>query len=123
MFLNKPINLKFKPPGKYAGWRLLSIVLVGLLLSTALFTFYFIYNNIYATMADANAVLILNTQLGGEAIDQAAYEKAVQLLAVKNTPFVIPTTTRDIFDNRTITMYEQTTSTSFSTNTNTPKTP
>ncbi len=111
MFLNKPIKLEFKSVGKYAGWRLLSIFLMGVLLTASLFTYYFIYNNIYTTLADANAVVALNSQIGGEAIDQAAYEEANALQLTKTSEFNIPTSTRDFFQNKDILMYEQTTST------------
>jgi len=114
MFQNKPLNLKLRPPGKYAGWRLLSILLMGILLLAALFTYYFIYNNIYTTLADANAVIALNSQIGGETVDQVAYEKSLELLKTKETPYAIPTTTRDVFRNNIIEMYEQKASTTTS---------
>jgi len=88
MFPNKLTHFKIKAPGKYAGWRLLSILLMGLLLTAALFTYYFIYNNIYTTLADANAVIALNSQIGGETVDQVAFVEASGLLAAKNSAMV-----------------------------------
>jgi len=94
---------------------------MGVLLLASLFTYYFIYNNIYTTLADANAVIALNSQIGGETVDQGAYEKSLVLLATKETPYIIPTTTRDIFRNNIIEMYE--TKASTTTTTTVPATP
>jgi len=89
----------------YIQRRVLSIVTVGLMAGSILVSGFFIYQNIYRTLSDANVVILLNSAASIDAVDVTEYDKAEQLLALKHTPLAIAANARDIF------MYDYSTST------------
>ena len=89
----------------YLGWRLFSIVVVGIMAGSVIVSSYFIYENIYRTLADANTVVILSSTVGIDAINITEYDNAERFLALKRTPFTISKDARNIF------MYDSSTST------------
>jgi len=91
--LNIPISYK----GKYGFWRLLNIFILGLLVSGAMFTCYFIYQNIYSTIANANAIVSLRTNLNIYDLDLQSYEKAEAAITQKKQPQDFPLNIRNIF--------------------------
>ena len=102
MLINKPTDWKeitnFLPTkSRYQSWRILSIIIVGLATATAIITAYFIYQNIFRTLENANAVVILSSNLNIDVIDTKAYNQTEELIKDKNTLFVWPTNTRNIF--------------------------
>ena len=92
---NLKIPLSYK--GKYGFWRLVNILTLGLLLSGALFTYYFIYQNIYSTIANANAIVSLKSNLNIYDLDLQAYEKAERAIAQKKQLEEFPANVRNIF--------------------------
>lgn len=90
-----PIPIAYK--GKYAFWRLLNIVIFGLLISGVMFTYYFIYQNIYSTIANANAITSLRSNLNIYDLDLQAYEKAQTAIIQKKHLEEIPLNIRNIF--------------------------
>lgn len=110
MLTNKlPIPIAYK--GKYGFWRMLNIVILGILVSGAMFTYYFIYQNIYSTIANANAIISLRSSLSIFDLDLQAYEKAQAAIAQKKHLEEFPSNIRNIF------YYKTTTSTYANTNT------
>ena len=103
-----PIPVAYK--GRYGFWRLLNIVIIGLLISGAMFTYYFIYQNIYSTIANANALVALRSNLDIYDLDLQAYEKANTAIAQKKHMEDIPLKIRNIFYyNTTTSIYANTT--------------
>jgi len=104
MLTNKPfekVRGKLKIPiaykGKYGFWRLLNIVILGLLVFGAMFTYYFIYQNIYSTIANANAIVSLKSNIHIHTLDLPAYEKAEAAVKQKRRLEEIPSNIRNIF--------------------------
>ncbi|HSR89406.1 MAG TPA: hypothetical protein VLK22_03385 [Candidatus Udaeobacter sp.] len=83
--------------GNYGFWRLLKIIIIGILVYGAMFTCYFIYQNIYSTIANANAIVALKSKAGGYDLDLQAYQKARTAITQKNHLEEIPTNVRNIF--------------------------
>lgn len=107
MSINKEIKLEnlkklFKPSGHYAIWRIASILVAGLILASALFVGFFVYQNIYTTLANTNTIIILESSLSVDAIDTKAYNQVAEKLALKKMPFTWPEKIRNIFDYVTI---------------------
>lgn len=96
MLINK-LNIPITYKGRYGFWRLLNIVILGLLLSGAMFTYYFIYQNIYSTIANANAIVSLRSSLNIYDLDLQAYEKATAAIKQKKQLEDIPANIRNIF--------------------------
>ncbi len=62
--------------GRYGFWRLIYILIFALLLSAILLTYYFIYENIYSTVANANAIISLKSDVNLYNLDLGEFEKA-----------------------------------------------
>lgn len=108
MLANKPINWKdltnlLPTKSRYQGWRILSIIVVGLATAAAIITAYFIYQNIFRTLENANAVVILSSNLNIDVIDTKAYNQTEELIKAKNTLFVWPKDVRNIFSYQALT--------------------
>lgn len=83
--------------GKYGFWRLLNIVIFGLLIFGAMFTYYFIYQNIYSAIANANAIVSLKSKINIYDLDLQAYEDAQTAIAKKKHSEEFPANIRNIF--------------------------
>lgn len=62
-----------------------------------MFTYYFIYQNIYITIANANAIVALRSTLNIYDLDLLAYEKAEAAIAQKKRLEEFPLNIRNIF--------------------------
>jgi hypothetical protein len=90
-----PIPITYK--GRYGFWRMLNILIIGLLVSGAMFTYHFIYQNIYSTIANANAIVSLRTNLNIYDLNLQAYEKAEGAITQKKQLEGFPPNLRNIF--------------------------
>lgn len=95
-----PFNKKQTHFTKLALWRLISIFVVGFLTAAAGFTFYFIYQNIYNTIANTNAIVILNSELNISNVDINTFKKVESIMEMKQTAAssTIPNSLKYIFD-------------------------
>ncbi len=96
MSTNK-IKLIVSYKGRYGFWRLLNLIILGLLLTGALFTYYFIYQNIYSNIANSNAIISLKSNLSIYDLDLQTYEKAENAINQKKHQEEIPNNIRNIF--------------------------
>ena len=115
MLINKgKINIPAIYRGRYGLWRMINILVFSVLIFAIAFTFYFIYQNIYSTLANAHAIVTLKSNMTIFDLDMPAYEKArLAITRTKQTdPFLL--NTRNIFSYSI-------TSTSTYANTNTPR--
>ncbi len=86
-----------KDNNRYAAWRLASIGTMGILSLTIILTIYFIYDNIYNTLSNGNAIIILSNSPLSDTIDVEAYEKVKKIITKKQQTNSIPTKLRNIF--------------------------
>ncbi len=95
----KEIIQRFFPQqkDKYAVWRLAHILCYGFLAAAAGIVFFFIYQNIYATLSNAYTIGVLASQAEIDAVDIEAYDSMRQILRDKTRPIAIPTGLRDVF--------------------------
>lgn len=103
MLTNNKLKIVVSYKGKYGFWRMMNIIILGLLVSGTMFTYYFIYQNIYSTIANANAVVALRLSQDVFDLDLQAYEKAEAVIRQKTQPEEIPDNIRNIFYYRTST--------------------
>lgn len=86
-----------KTTNRYTAWRLASICTVGILGLVIIITIYFIYNNIYNTLSNSNAILILSSSPQSDTIDIEAYTQAKKTISKKEQTIIIPNDLRNIF--------------------------
>lgn len=87
----------FKTTSPYLGWRLFSIVLIGLMLASVIASTYFIYTTVYRTLDDANTIVVLDSFATLSTINEANYAKAQVLIGQKAVVTTIPRDLRNIF--------------------------
>lgn len=84
--------------GDYLGWRIASILIVGLMLGSAVFSIWFIYYNIYVTIANTASIVILQSSQKADTIDWNSFEQAQKNLLLKSDKTEWPKNIRDIFN-------------------------
>ncbi len=94
----------FKHQGRYTGWRILSIFVIGILTASFLATTFFIYQNIMATTANSSIIIILGPESNIEVLNMADYEKAKNIVAQKQQATFIANDLKYIFDFQTSTV-------------------
>lgn len=105
-FTKKPESCYRKRP--ITGWKLWTL-LMGLTTVTIIgVLFYFIYNNIYLTIANANTVYFLQANNEVNNVDMAAYQKAKDRLKIKTNTPPPPKNLRNIFSYQNTVFYEST---------------
>lgn len=90
-------QIVFKPKNKYGWWRIISSLVVAFTALAAVGMGYFIYQNTYTTLANANIIITLNSTLNVDIIDAKAHEDARQAIALKNSAVNIPIDIKYIF--------------------------
>lgn len=76
-----------------------------------MFTYYFIYENIYSTIANVNAIVALRSNISIYDLDLQAYEKARAIIKQKKQLEEFPPNVRNIFNYSTATSTYANTST------------
>lgn len=82
---------------RYARWRLLSLSVFGLTLAGALWTGYFIYQNLFFTLANVNAIVVLSNNLTMDIVDLPGFQKAQGLISQKNNLPPLTAKVRNVF--------------------------
>lgn len=90
-------NKIFGNGGKYAKWRIISILTVGVMALSAFFTGDFIYKNIYNTLSNANMIIVLSSNLGIDTVDIKNYNLAEERKKLKTESFSWGKEIRNIF--------------------------
>lgn len=100
--------------GAFLGWRIASILTVGAMLGSALFSTWFIYSNIYTTISNSASIILLGTTPPTDAIDINALSAAQVNLTLKSARTEWPKKLRNIFNyadtaptSTTSTIYEK----------------
>lgn len=84
--------------GRYAFWRMVYILIFALLLGVMGFTYYFIYQNIYSTIANTHIITALKTSVNIYNLDIAGFQKAAGAIEKKQKIEYLPATARNIFN-------------------------
>lgn len=97
--IRKDIQQKLLPAErqKFLGWRIAYLLVIGALLASGLLTVSFVYQNIYNTLANSYAIVILSTDLSMDRVDMNAFAAAEQAIARKNTGVDLPKNLRNVF--------------------------
>lgn len=91
----------FSSGGRYAKWRILSMLIVGVMAASALLTANFIYQNIYVTLTNANIIVVLSSNLSVDTIDLKNYNLAEERKKYKTENFSWGNKIRNIFNYET----------------------
>jgi len=96
----KDLLKKFTPTQKrpFLIWRVIYMATIGVLVAGAIFTFSFIYQNIFTTLNNAYSIIILSSELGMDTVDVPAFEKMEKIIKSKGGHVAIPNNLRNIFD-------------------------
>lgn len=94
----QPIRVQGTAYRHFARLRIVSFIFIGLFLLTIGVTGFFIYHSIYATINQVQAIILLKSDLGLEAIDFELLERVERAWHEKHattTPFMV----RDPFNS------------------------
>ena len=82
---------------RYQFWRILNLACFGLLLLIMGWTALFVYQNVYSTQDDAQAIYLLNKNLSLDIINVPDFEKVKKLIDSKKNETVWPANLRNVF--------------------------
>lgn len=91
------IKIPFYYKGRYAFWRIAYLITAGVLLAASLGTYYFIYQNLYLTLTNANIIMALKENSILYELNIGFYEQASKVLENKEKKLDIPANLRNIF--------------------------
>ena len=83
--------------GRYAFWRMIYILIFALLLALMGLTYYFIYQNIYSTIANSHIVTALKSNTNIYNLDIAGFQKATAAIEKKQKLEYVASNSRNIF--------------------------
>lgn len=101
-----PINIKFdlnkkirylKPANRFTFWKVVALIIIGLLMAGTILIFYFVYQYTYITLSNANAIIVLNSSLGADVIDYKNFKISQDKIKLKIEQQPIPEKVRNIF--------------------------
>ena len=90
-------KLKIKCENRAIRWRLLAIFINILLLAGALFTFYFIRQNINIALVNARAITDLKSNATFDILDVQTFEKIEKIIEGKENTKLLSKKIRNIF--------------------------
>lgn len=83
--------------GKYTNWKIFAMLISGLLLGSIIWSIYFLYQYAYTTLNNTNAIVVLNSNLGIDALDNKSFTIAEKSIRQKNDLKEIGNKSRNIF--------------------------
>jgi hypothetical protein len=92
-----PTLLFLQKPGKFTNWKIVGMLIIGLIISSIIWSFSFLYNYAYATISNANAIIILSSGLGIDALDNKTFNDVQEKIKLKNSLPSIDENIRNIF--------------------------
>lgn len=90
-------NLVLRRPSAYTVWKIISMILIGLMIGSVIVSSYFIYSHVYRTLSDANTIIILNSSTLIDDVNLTGFEKAKQNVENKMPTTTISKNLRSIF--------------------------
>ncbi len=103
--------------GKYGLWRMVYLIIFLILLSAVGLTYYFIYQNIYSTIANTTVITALKSSVNIYNLDLPAFHKASEAIEKKQKLEYFAPEIRNIFYYGTNTTTSLTTTTYVSSST------
>jgi len=89
---------KKKKNSPLTKWRIITMLITTLLIIGIFSTFYFAYNNIYLTLANAHSIFILESNIGEEGVDAVGYVEAKKYIEQKKDKINLNKNLRNIFE-------------------------
>jgi hypothetical protein len=96
MSTKRPLLEKFKARPLLI-WRLVTYVVLGGMAASIIGSTYFIYTHIYQTLDSANAIVVLNSNMGSSILDLRAYQQTKAQLDYKLSVPELTPDLRNIF--------------------------
>lgn len=93
----------FEPESPYLVWKLLSIIAIGAMLASIIGSVYFLYTTIYRVLDDAYTIVILEADVQLDTINTKLYQRAQELVTLKNDTTSLPQEITNVFVNRATT--------------------
>lgn len=90
-------SIELKPKGRFLYWRVINLLIGGLLAGGAMLTFYFIQQSIFSAIANANAIVSLKSSVNLDFIDLPGFEQATKNIGLKSAKIKIEPNIRNIF--------------------------
>jgi hypothetical protein len=90
-------NIELKSKGRFFYWRIINLLIGGILAGGIMLTFYFIQQSIFSAIANANAIVSLQSSANLDIIDLPAFEQATKNIALKSVKIKIEPDIRNIF--------------------------
>ncbi|GEM_PF-4764825 len=99
--LNKIFCIKkdtcLRPANQYTVWKVIGLFIVGSLFAGSILVFYFIYLYSYLTLSNSNTIIILNSNLAVDMIDNKTFKSSEEMIKLKNDLPEVPEKIRNIF--------------------------
>ncbi|PIT87727.1 MAG: hypothetical protein COU31_01290 [Candidatus Magasanikbacteria bacterium CG10_big_fil_rev_8_21_14_0_10_40_10] len=96
------ISLRYSGLGYFAFWRILNLIIIGLLLAGGFLSIYFIYQNINTALVNSATILNLKSNLTYDALNIIDFEKARQAIDNKKKQTPVQKNLRNLFVYGTI---------------------
>lgn len=87
----------FTKHGKYTNWKIFAMFITGIMLGSIIWALYFLYQYAYTTLNNTNAIVILNSNLGIDALDNKSFTQAEKSIKQKMDIVEIGNKSRNIF--------------------------
>jgi len=84
-------------------WRIITMIITTILIIGIFSTFYFAYNNIYLTLANAHSIFLLESNMGEEGVDAVGYQESKKYIEQKKDKINLNENLRNIFEYSTAT--------------------
>ena len=107
--LRAKLHLQPTSEQPFLGWRIASMVLLGLLAACCIVSSFLIYRYVYRTLQDAYVIIELSANPDTEVLNHTLLEQARALIAQKNAASAVPLNLRNIFQYGSTTSTAKTT--------------
>lgn len=84
--------------GPYFYWHVLNIIIIGFFALATLLTFFFVRENIYATMVNSSAIVAIKTSGNYDALDLNAFDAVEKMLKEKKSVKYLVDDLRNMFE-------------------------
>ena len=100
MSINRQLSKNFFRPTSREQqiWHIAYLILIGLLLASAIYTTWFVYQNVCDTIDNAMVIVQISPDLNNEVINLPLFEQTQISVTTKQTAIDIPANLRNIFE-------------------------
>jgi len=97
------MDLIKKPGGQFTAWRLLNIIISGILLAVLIFFIFFIYQNVNTALINTAIALDIKSKTTFDTLNIKKYDAAKQIIEKKKQLPVLDKNVRNMFNYETVT--------------------